>query len=653
MNAASAAGRKKRLGQFFSGMKVGRLLASLAEAERAQHIIDPMAGSGDLLQACLDVGARPQLLAGIEIDIAAYDLARGRVSSAQLVRADAFDPGTRSRLTSCEFDLVIGNPPFVRYQASSPDSAATVLNARHARTGLLHWLQELPHLSPAARHTLTTVAHSYSGLADLAAPASLLAMALVGPGGRLALVLPQPWLTREYSRPVRAALHQLFDLEYVVEDEHAAWFDDAVVKTTLVVARRVERGARAPEGNFTRVKLAASADVHGSLVGVVPGEDASFAARLRSGDDFCDLSAQIKVDRLPREGEAESVGYLHQLCGRGTNRQPSPSARLPVELSQLIGTDVAASLIRLDASGFEVGQGLRTGANPFFYVAKDSPGLVRTSHLLGGDRLPFDRDLLRAAVRDQRELDGLVVEDSTARSFIVDLRAAALQEDLEAAHPDSREDYRSVPAPWADVVRRAAGLSLRPGGPTIPNLTAVAPNARLKDGQPARFWYMLPDFQPRHAPDVFMARVVGGRTTAYRNLQRSCLVDANFVTFRAEAPRADALYAVLNSDWVFANLELTSAVLGGGALKIEAATCRLIGLPRFSAAAWHKLGQLGRHLTSAGGMLTDQFRRDVDRVILEAIVPSDRVEHLLDRVRVIAHAHREARQLQRPAARAA
>lgn len=65
---ACEAKRRKRLGQFFTGTGLGRLLAALAQAEKAQSIVDPMAGTGDLIAACLELGASPEAIGAIEID---------------------------------------------------------------------------------------------------------------------------------------------------------------------------------------------------------------------------------------------------------------------------------------------------------------------------------------------------------------------------------------------------------------------------------------------------------------------------------------------------------------------------------------------------------------------------------------------------------
>lgn len=50
-------GQRKQLGQFFTGMKLGRILAHLAVEDDTSSILDPMAGSGDLLDAAAEAAA--------------------------------------------------------------------------------------------------------------------------------------------------------------------------------------------------------------------------------------------------------------------------------------------------------------------------------------------------------------------------------------------------------------------------------------------------------------------------------------------------------------------------------------------------------------------------------------------------------------------
>ena len=64
--------QRKRLGQFFTGLPLGTLLAHIALDPNARAVIDPMAGHGDLLDAAALTararGARLGRLDGIELD---------------------------------------------------------------------------------------------------------------------------------------------------------------------------------------------------------------------------------------------------------------------------------------------------------------------------------------------------------------------------------------------------------------------------------------------------------------------------------------------------------------------------------------------------------------------------------------------------------
>ncbi|WP_226833976.1 N-6 DNA methylase [Acidithiobacillus ferrooxidans] len=51
-NRTADAERRKRLGQYYTGSGLGRLLAALAQADKEKTIIDPMVGSGDLQASC-------------------------------------------------------------------------------------------------------------------------------------------------------------------------------------------------------------------------------------------------------------------------------------------------------------------------------------------------------------------------------------------------------------------------------------------------------------------------------------------------------------------------------------------------------------------------------------------------------------------------
>ena len=153
--------RKKNLGQYFTDRKVGRLLAALANASAAKSIIDPMVGSANLLQACLSVGAAPDRLVGVELDPVALDEAHRALqgqSDVELILGDAFDVP----LPTSQFDLVITNPPYIRYQSKADVDGISVPTSAGVRSGLIRAINGRVELTQEERESLLRVAIRHS-----------------------------------------------------------------------------------------------------------------------------------------------------------------------------------------------------------------------------------------------------------------------------------------------------------------------------------------------------------------------------------------------------------------------------------------------------------------------------------------------------------
>ena len=190
-----------------------------------------------------------------------------------------------------------------------------------------------------------------------------------------------------------------------------------------------------------------------------------------------------------------------------------------------------------------------------------------------------------------------VAEGRSPDGRILDLRLWVLPADLDAvqaarsAYARTGEPMPAVmPGPLAHYVR-AASATFAGGintGTRIPALSAVRTNVRpSRDGRTTpRFWYMLPDFAPRHLPAPPAPRVNHSLPRASANLDPALVVDANFSTFWTPSgswTRA-ALTALLNSVWCRAAMEALGTPLGGGALKLEAAQLRNMAIPVISDA---------------------------------------------------------------------
>jgi hypothetical protein len=585
------AARKKQLGQYFTGQRVGRLLAALAEAEKATSIIDPMVGSGDLLAACLAVGAKPKQMVGLELDPLALAQARGaltRTKVADLVPGDAF----HASLPPGQFDLVITNPPYIRYQSKGSVDGIAVPSADSVRGGLLRAIRGRSSLSGDALAAFLHAARSYPGTADVAVPAWILSAALVRDGGMLAVVAPQAWLSRNYAHAVRQLLDRAFDVEVIVEDGDASWFEDALVRTQLVVARRRSAAAAQEGHSVVMARATRELDRRGALLGTKRSERA-LATALRAVRST--TSVRVSRGLMARVEHDLSVAAAGQV------------GRVPSRVAARFGSGPGTLATRtLESYGWRCGQGLRSGANDFFYVSIDE-GLARPASRWGIASLPIPSECLIPSVRRQTELGGsLSIEDGTVLpSRVLYLRGWATAEDRRRM--PSPDDVQSLPREvgrWIAQVAATPRTSSDPTTKLFPELAAVAPNAKTdKYGRPVAFWYQLPLLAPRHTPMLFMPRVCGGQPRVYRNVA-GAVIDANFSTLWPVEPDAippEAMFALLNSTWVWANLEEICTVLGGGALKVEATDLRRLALPDLDGKTTTALAKLGRQLRSARG----------------------------------------------------
>ena len=655
--------QRKRLGQFFTGVPLGKLLAHLALRPDIRTVLDPMAGHGDLLDATCEAGAERgnsiARLDGIEIDKATADTCRARLAALMpkdsapdfsVLGADAFDPTTPDSLPVPSYDLVITNPPYVRYQTRTGNDAPS----DPVRAGLEEIVDR--HQVGADGGIWRVLARSYSGLADLSVPAWILAASLVGPGGRLALVVPATWRSRDYADVVRYLLLRCFVLETIVADTQPGWFSDALVRTHLIIARRLIAAEaqehlsgreRWPEARWLHV--APNAADERSLVGAAfDGEhpEADFAARVEA--NALDRAPGIDVRVFDLHHEWASLharirrqhwyaileGGTHELPLFATSEKPAPPA-LPEALRDMLpSTADGAKLVPLQDIGVKVGQGLRTGCNGFFYVtacgtAKDGSELVNASLALGGAEFAVPSGVLRPVLRRQAEMQ-IVERGEVPPGRVLDLRAWVLPEDarIVAEARLAYEQYRIsppqvMPPSLTAFVRHAATMCLdgSPDGKPIPELSAVRTNVRQpsREGVIPRFWYMLPDFSPRHLPAVFAPRVNQRTPWIECNTHPRLLIDANFSTFWTpdRGWTRFALKALFNSVWCRAFMEAVGTPLGGGALKLEATHLREMPVPVLANKARSALDAAGRRLTRD----SEDVQAQVDRIILRALLP--------------------------------
>ncbi len=651
--------QRKRLGQFFTGIRLGKLLAHLALASDTRSVLDPMAGHGDLLdataEAALERGISLERLDGIEIDEETANACRDRlnriggVTPHQIICGNAFNPEVSKELPLRSYDLVITNPPYVRYQTQN----GSATQGESSRSGLLAIIDQ--NISGPENLVWNALAKGYSGLADLSVPAWLLAALLVRPGGRLALVVPSTWRSRNYGDVIRYLLLRCFQLEYIIEDTQPGWFSDALVRTHLIVAKRLPAQQVSDPLEIRKawstahwLHVSPEAASENSLVGVAFGKktpEADCARWLSNKSLPSRTGVQVRLFNLHEEWSSLKTRSARRIWYRtleGSDEhvlplfavhRPSLVANIPEAVRDILGDEFSTtSLSTLENTGVQVGQGLRTGCNNFFYVeacgtTKNESVRVKASLAYGSREFTIPASAIRPVLRGQAELP-LMENGQLPLGRVLNLAQWVLPEDASSV-AEAESTYRAcgdrppkvMPDELAAYVRFAATAPLEDhsGGKTAPELSAVRTNVRAhrQGSVTPRFWYMLPEFTLRHLPAAFVARVNHGLPWVAMNFDEPILIDANFSTFWSsdESWTAPALKALLNSVWCQLVMEALGTPLGGGALKLEATHIRQLPIPLLPKSARQQLGVEGKNLARDA----TKTRARIDKIVLKAL----------------------------------
>jgi hypothetical protein len=574
-SSGDARARRRMEGQFFTPPGLAMIAAAAAIPRGGGTVVDPMAGTGNMLQAArdyLDWRGSDARVVGIEIDRALARRAKG--PGIELKVGDAFSTvGFRGLMTDA-FDAVIGNPPYVRYQRAAgmlthaapklsralakrrPDASTSERARLAVRVCLVSHLCDEPtgsvvlieqalarlegdtaDLAPVDR-TWVEMVGRYSGLADLAVPTWLLSYLLAKPGGRIAFVAPDAPLTREYGRFLRYFQLRFLEPLLVIEPASRSWFPDALVPASLQLFAVRDRASieqpladRGAGGQLRIVRLAPGQDLL---------DERSQRDLLGGANRRGPALAQAVVERIQTgEGPFEVETVSHQVLVEQLLRGESTAQRAKRRSVDVRALEGHACSLEVSPShnpqlvdlGISVHQGLRTGCNPFFYARRSSRHTVRLDALFDQRTLRVPAGCFRPAVRRQIELDRSQVDAAALLDlmFVAEGMVAARDlERLEARYPSSwvrewkRVGLRRLSSAVSEWIGEAARKRAGPRGTPIPKLTAVAPNVRLP-GRPRasasgerapalpRFWYTLPPLRPRHLAPLFMERVVDHR----------------------------------------------------------------------------------------------------------------------------------------------
>lgn len=626
---------QKRFGQYFSGDKVAALLSLLLpQGLQYSSIIDPMVGKGDLLSAVIAKATKNVQMLGVEIDEPVAVACRKRLPQADIICEDAFQ--SKAVITEKGWDLVITNPPYVRYQLQNDDNSV-MPTGNAIRDNLFTLLNQLSYIDAEEKQLLLQIAQNYSGLSDMAVPSWILCASLVKAGGILAMVVPETWLNREYAKPIQYLLLKTFDVLTIARDVNACWFNNALVRTCLIVAKKKKIVPLSETSGEKTLFIDLGAGLVGerSLVdnltwNGLSGEKALIdllTSKVNvAGNDFA-LESRSTMLLFPQMLASQRIP---KWMSSGDFQAQNNASQLPRELDSILNSVPEQAYMTLGDLGIHCGQGLRSGANEFFYLeiageADDKYSLFTSKWYGRGRTIEVPKKFIIRCVQNRRQVTGLVANPQTLETGVLYLQDHIRPQDFNVCTHNAAERYKVLPSALDDYISTAEKYK-NPRGISFREYSAVKPNEKKINSQYERFWYMLPQFAPRHLPNLCITRVSSTAADCVYIPQSEgnpIAVDANFVTLWGSTEETIKIcLALLNSTWSKCYLELLCTVMGGGALKIEASHVRQLLFPKLNRRQLQRLSKYGIAIAKRQ-KITPELRNAIDATILESFTDEE------------------------------
>lgn len=604
--------RNKRLGQYFTSLEVAKLLAELALAvePKTSSAIDPMMGEGIFLDALNQISPNIDC-SGIEIDTTLQNSIRNKFNDRfELIFGNAFSSKVLNQIGR-NFHLVITNPPYVRHLNQTEESVLEegliIPSGAQVRNDLSVCLQGNSLIKEAEKDFLLEATEKYSGLSDLSVPSIIQCCGLTKNDGVLALLIPESCISREYSITTLNVLFKLFDIKAIVKDEGRNWFDNAQVKTLLVVGKKLSSPRKDvlqhPDIPVVEIPFANPNEPLGKGI----SDYKSFTQKLIKSKE-----ANNEIRRIHFRSAKSFIGSV--LSDKNIKFYPEFESLLVVQnqiesldprLSSIIGYD---KFWRLNDMSVDVNQGLRTGANKFFYcdLVKEGETQSLVSFKIKDikDEIHVPNEIIKPVLRKQKEvLSKHLIARKSLNGRLIDLKNNYTSSDIAKYKLD--KSVQELPTKMSEYIDHCSTLNIgtEENPKYFPDLSAVRTNVSTSNGI-NKTWYQIPELKDRHLPDVCMPRV-NSSVVKPLLVEKGVVVDANFITINVQ-PNAIldkyGLFALLNSDWTKVQLELYGNVLGGGALKLDRKHLQNLTYPKNLISAKIRLEELGKELISSNDL---------------------------------------------------
>lgn len=626
--------KTKRYGQVFSGKLIGDLLVSMLPHNiDVKTVIDPMVGKGDLLQAAHTKYPKSEVVLGIDIDKDVIGMCNNTIPEARILIEDAFK--SEEVNISDGWDLVITNPPYVRYQTLKSNPEIGLPDGKELRKNLITHIQQSVLLDDSERRLFLEIAKKYSGLSDMAVPSWILCASIVKRGGYMAMVVPETWLNRDYALPIHYLLLRCFEIIAVARDVESAWFENAEVRTCLVICKRKEiESIRDCYSDTVLIELSSGIMNQDSLVGKLKyGDSAGYKALnqiiyTRATYSSKGVSSRIVPAMELFPGLINGINKLKWI-DKEEKLKASVVSCLPNEIRAIVSGGNEVEYDSLEDLGWTVGQGLRTGANDFFYARLLSEGKLSSVYTESWyDRqIAVDAENVRKAFKKRADVKGLVVNYNDIERCVLYIQHQIRKVDQQRLSHTVLDDYTVMGSDLDDYITQGENYISPSHKKVFRELSAVVTNEKIINDGYERFWYMLPPLKERHIPNLCISRVCGESPETIfvkQSPEKEIIVDANFITLWNPDYHAQMrAFVLLNSTWAKLFLEVTGTAMGGGALKIEASHVRKIVFPRIENERKKELENIGKKILK-NRIIDSKLQKQIDEIVISSFGEKNR-----------------------------
>lgn len=211
---------QKLRGGYYTPIDLAAYIARWTLQKRPTNVLEPSCGDGIFIQALLEAGVPKSLsFTGFEIleseVTKAKERCKSKPESQWSIRGEDFLGWAINRMLGRrpEFDAVVGNPPFIRYQYL-PQEAQQKAEAIFKILGL-----------PFTKHTNAWV------------PFVLASIAMLKPGGRLGMIIPSEIIHVAHAQPLRTYLGTECSRLLIIDPEEI-WFDGTLQGAVILLAEK-------------------------------------------------------------------------------------------------------------------------------------------------------------------------------------------------------------------------------------------------------------------------------------------------------------------------------------------------------------------------------------------------------------------------------